>query len=231
MEALNISAPVSLPTRCKRSTFLKSMQAFKASASRSRSQFQFQFQFNKNVECSRMPMKACNVPPPLPMGAFNIRAKREPGGSRGLQAPESSGKNKRGFSPGPFLYPSPMPLPAPQELRTYFVTSTTANRRRLFQVEENANLLLDVLSPTAPKAAINSTPSSSCPTTCTPSSRPHPTSPWKKQCNTSREASPSASKANSTSGRRVSTRLRSPVQKNSSPSETTSSKILHAQAW
>ncbi len=39
-----------------------------------------------------------------------------------------------------------MPLPAPQELRTYFVTTTTANRRRLFQVEENANLLLDVLA-------------------------------------------------------------------------------------
>jgi putative transposase len=38
-----------------------------------------------------------------------------------------------------------MPLPAPQELRTYFVTTTTANRRRLFQVEENANLVLDVL--------------------------------------------------------------------------------------
>jgi putative transposase len=39
-----------------------------------------------------------------------------------------------------------MPLPAPQELRTYFVTAVTANRRRLFQVEENANLLLDVLT-------------------------------------------------------------------------------------
>jgi putative transposase len=38
-----------------------------------------------------------------------------------------------------------MPLPAPQELRTYFVTTTTANRRRLFQVEANANLLLDLL--------------------------------------------------------------------------------------
>jgi putative transposase len=37
-----------------------------------------------------------------------------------------------------------MPL-APQELRTFFVTAVTANRRRLFQVESNANLLLHVL--------------------------------------------------------------------------------------
>jgi putative transposase len=34
---------------------------------------------------------------------------------------------------------------APQHLRTYFITTTTANRRRLFQVEANAQLLLDVL--------------------------------------------------------------------------------------
>jgi len=37
-----------------------------------------------------------------------------------------------------------MPL-APQELRTYFITTVTANRRRLFQVEQNAVLLIDVL--------------------------------------------------------------------------------------
>jgi putative transposase len=34
---------------------------------------------------------------------------------------------------------------APQELRTYFITSVTANRRRLFQVEQNANLFVNVL--------------------------------------------------------------------------------------
>jgi len=34
-----------------------------------------------------------------------------------------------------------MPL-APQEIRTFFVTAVTANRRRLFQVEANASLLL-----------------------------------------------------------------------------------------
>ena len=34
---------------------------------------------------------------------------------------------------------------APQELRTYFITSATASRRRLFQVEQNADLLIDVL--------------------------------------------------------------------------------------
>jgi putative transposase len=34
---------------------------------------------------------------------------------------------------------------APQELRTYFITSATASRRRLFQVDQNATLLIDVL--------------------------------------------------------------------------------------
>src|SRR5260370_21935733 len=34
---------------------------------------------------------------------------------------------------------------APQELRTYFITTVTANRRRLFQVEQNANLFIEVL--------------------------------------------------------------------------------------
>jgi len=34
---------------------------------------------------------------------------------------------------------------APQEVRTYFITTVTANRRRLFQVESSARLMLDVL--------------------------------------------------------------------------------------
>jgi putative transposase len=34
---------------------------------------------------------------------------------------------------------------APQELRTYFITSATASRRRLFQVEQNALLLIEIL--------------------------------------------------------------------------------------
>jgi REP element-mobilizing transposase RayT len=34
---------------------------------------------------------------------------------------------------------------APQELRTYFVTTVTANRRRLFQSESAANLMVNVL--------------------------------------------------------------------------------------
>jgi len=34
---------------------------------------------------------------------------------------------------------------APQEVRTYFVSAVTANRRRLFQVATNANLMLEVL--------------------------------------------------------------------------------------
>lgn len=36
-----------------------------------------------------------------------------------------------------------MPI-APQEVRTFFITTVTANRRRLFQVDSNANLLLQV---------------------------------------------------------------------------------------
>jgi putative transposase len=39
-----------------------------------------------------------------------------------------------------------MPLHAPQELRTYFTTTVTANRRLLFQVEANANLLLNTIA-------------------------------------------------------------------------------------
>jgi putative transposase len=59
-----------------------------------------------------------------------------------------------------------MPL-APQEIRTYFITTVTANRRRLFQVEQNATLLIDVLQEQRRKIAFNSTPSSLCPTTPT----------------------------------------------------------------
>jgi putative transposase len=41
-------------------------------------------------------------------------------------------------------YDSPM-IHAPQEIRTYFVSTVTANRRRLFQVDANARLMMDVL--------------------------------------------------------------------------------------
>ena len=45
-----------------------------------------------------------------------------------------------GFSHGPFVYHSQVRL-APQETRTYFVTAVTAQRRSLFQVTANAELL------------------------------------------------------------------------------------------
>ena len=45
-----------------------------------------------------------------------------------------------GFSHGPFVYASQVRL-APQETRTYFVTAVTAQRRSLFQVTANAELL------------------------------------------------------------------------------------------
>ena len=35
---------------------------------------------------------------------------------------------------------------APQELRTFFITAVTANRRRLFQIESNAELLLNLFN-------------------------------------------------------------------------------------
>ncbi|HVW76089.1 MAG TPA: transposase [Alloacidobacterium sp.] len=38
-----------------------------------------------------------------------------------------------------------MPL-APQELRTFFITAVTANRRRLFQITSNAELLLNLFN-------------------------------------------------------------------------------------
>ncbi len=38
-----------------------------------------------------------------------------------------------------------MPL-VPQELRTYFITTVTASRRRLFEVEQNATLFLKALA-------------------------------------------------------------------------------------
>ncbi len=41
---------------------------------------------------------------------------------------------------------------APQELRTYFVTFTCAERRRLFQVDASANLMLHVLQTQREKA-------------------------------------------------------------------------------
>ena len=46
--------------------------------------------------------------------------------------------------PGLPRYTRQMPF-APQEIRTFFVTTNTAGRRRLFQVESNAELLLNVL--------------------------------------------------------------------------------------
>jgi putative transposase len=38
-----------------------------------------------------------------------------------------------------------MPL-APQELRTFFITAVTANRRRIFQINTNADLLLNLFN-------------------------------------------------------------------------------------
>jgi putative transposase len=43
---------------------------------------------------------------------------------------------------------------APQETRTYFITSVTASRRRLFQVERNAELFLQILRENRAKGRI-----------------------------------------------------------------------------
>jgi putative transposase len=58
-----------------------------------------------------------------------------------------------GFSPGP-AYAISMHR-APQELRTYFVTTVTAQRRSLFQVDERARLFLDVLQDQRAKARMH----------------------------------------------------------------------------
>jgi putative transposase len=43
---------------------------------------------------------------------------------------------------------------APQKIRTYFLTTVTASRRRLFQVHENAELLIDTLQSQRSKGRI-----------------------------------------------------------------------------
>jgi putative transposase len=96
---------------------------------------------------------------------LSIRLGGQDGGSRDIQAPEISCHNRipSGAEPegaGAFRplermtvisalasglsYDSPM-IHAPQEIRTYFVSAVTANRRRLFQVDANAELMTDVL--------------------------------------------------------------------------------------
>lgn len=47
-----------------------------------------------------------------------------------------------------------MPL-APQEIRTFFVTAVTANRRPLFKVESNAQLLITILQENYSKGRLN----------------------------------------------------------------------------
>jgi len=58
----------------------------------------------------------------------------------GAFRPLNSFCDRNGFSRGPFVYASRVRL-APQETRTCFVTAVTAQRRSLFQVTVNAELL------------------------------------------------------------------------------------------
>ncbi|HLJ76959.1 MAG TPA: transposase [Acidobacteriaceae bacterium] len=70
------------------------------------------------------------------------------------KSPEKRGALAPGFSSSPrtnVIYPHPSRSSnltcvelAPQEIRTFFVTAVAANRRRLFQTDANANLLLDL---------------------------------------------------------------------------------------
>jgi putative transposase len=85
-----------------------------------------------------------------------------------------------------------MPL-APQELRTYFITTVTADRRRLFQVEQNANLFIEVLQDQRTKSRLQLHAFVIMPDHAHLLLTPAPLkSPSKKQCNTSREDFPSA---------------------------------------
>jgi len=97
---------------------------------------------------------------------------------------------------------------------TYFITTATHNRRRLFQVESNATLLSKPSTTTVPVTSC--TPTSSCPTTFTYSS-PQPTSRSSEPCSSSREASPTASPQNSLSGNEA-----SPTTASATPPTTTS---------
>jgi hypothetical protein len=69
---------------------------------------------------------------------------------------------KCGFSHGLFVYAAEMRL-APQETRTYLVTTVTAERRRLFQVTATAELLEQtILDYHRQGKFLFCTPSSSC---------------------------------------------------------------------
>ncbi len=62
----------------------------------------------------------------------------------GTFRPLNSSCDGNGFSHGPFVYASQVRL-APQETRTYFVTAVKAQRRSLFQVTANAELLQRII--------------------------------------------------------------------------------------
>ena len=70
-------------------------------------------------------------------------ARQDSGISVGLQPHDHRLRNQWALAPGRCSLAS-MPL-APQEIRTYFITTVTASRRRVFQVERNALLLINHL--------------------------------------------------------------------------------------
>jgi putative transposase len=81
---------------------------------------------------------------------------------------------------------------APQEFTTYFITSATASRRRLFQVDQNAILLIEVLQEQRRKNRFKLHALVVMPDHIHLLLTPVPEISLEKQCNTSKEPSPSA---------------------------------------
>ena len=75
-----------------------------------------------------------------------------------------------------------MPL-APQEVRTFFITAVTANRRPLFKVESNARLLIAILQENHSKGRLKLHAWVIMPDHIHLLLTPRPMSPLKRRCN------------------------------------------------
>jgi len=121
-----------------------------------------------------------------------------------------------------------MPLPAPQELRTYFVTAVTANRRRLFQVETTADLLLKTISDYRDQGRFQLHAFIVMPDHLHALLTPAPDVSLEKAMQYIKGGFSFRLRASSTSGREASTNRKSSPSKNSTPAKSTSSKTPSA---
>jgi len=82
-----------------------------------------------------------------------------------------------------------MPRLAPQELRTFFVTFVTAERRPIFQAEKNATLLIDLFASDRARGRYQLHAWVIMPDHIHLLLTPARKRPWKKQSNSSKEVS------------------------------------------